>query len=60
MGFRVTAVCHPCNHYRDLDLETLRPDLRVRQIARLLRCRECLHLGCDVIVRPPGRTGKAR
>jgi len=60
MGFRVTAVCSPCNHYRDLDLGVLRSELRVRQIARRLRCSECRRLGCDVIVRPPGRTGEAR
>lgn len=59
MGFQVTAVCIPCNHHRDLDLKVLMRDLRVRQIARRLRCSRCQRLGCDVLVRPPGRTGEA-
>lgn len=56
IGFRVTAVCIPCNHHRDLDLKVLEHDLPVRQIARRLRCSKCRRLGRDVLVRPPGCT----
>ena len=63
MGFQVTAVCIPCNHHRDLDMDALAkrisPETRVRQIARRLRCSKCKSLGCDVLVRPPGRPGAA-